>query len=187
VRTQLQDALAQGEKATLLAIDGSVIESIFSQLKKLPSDITHLVLAVGGNNLLSQMHTLSDPVQTVADALERVNQTVNTFRQTYHHMLETVLERRLPTILCTLYNPRFPEPGLQLVSTTAISVFDDVIIQEAALAGIPVIDLRLVCTEADDLANPIEPSSKGGAKIVRAVGKVLNEHDFSKRRSAIYF
>jgi hypothetical protein len=34
---------------------------------------------------------------------------------------------------------------------------------------LPVIDLRLVCTEPADYANPIEPSSRGGEKIARAI------------------
>ena len=31
------------------------------------------------------------------------------------------------------------------------------------------LDLRLVCSSADDYANPIEPSSVGGAKIARVI------------------
>jgi len=31
------------------------------------------------------------------------------------------------------------------------------------------VDLRLVCTEPSDYANPIEPSGSGGAKIARAI------------------
>jgi hypothetical protein len=32
-----------------------------------------------------------------------------------------------------------------------------------------VIDLRFVCSSPEDYANPIEPSSKGGAKIARCI------------------
>jgi hypothetical protein len=36
-----------------------------------------------------------------------------------------------------------------------------------------VIDLRLVCTEPADYANPIEPSSRGGEKIAQAIMRSL--------------
>lgn len=37
--------------------------------------------------------------------------------------------------------------------------------------GLPVIELRLVCGEAEDYANPIEPSARGGEKIARAIAR----------------
>jgi hypothetical protein len=36
-----------------------------------------------------------------------------------------------------------------------------------------IIDLRLVCDEPADYANPIEPSSTGGAKIARAIASAV--------------
>ena len=39
------------------------------------------------------------------------------------------------------------------------------------------VDLRLVCTEAADYANPIEPSTAGGAKIARAVAALVDPAD----------
>ena len=35
--------------------------------------------------------------------------------------------------------------------------------------SVPVIDLRLICTEPADYANPIEPSVQGGQKIASAI------------------
>ena len=35
------------------------------------------------------------------------------------------------------------------------------------------IDLRLVCCEAADYANPIEPSGSGGRKIAKAIATTL--------------
>jgi hypothetical protein len=186
VRTQLQNALSPDDRVTLIAIDGSVIESIFAQLKKLPADATHLVIAVGGNNLLSQMHLLAEPTGSAGDAFEKITRVMTVFRQTYHHMLETVLDRRLPTLLCTMYNPRFPDPLFRQVTMTALGVFNDVIVQEAALTGLPVIDLRLVCTEEGDFANPIEPSAKGGEKITAAIRRVIANHNFNGSQAVIY-
>jgi hypothetical protein len=39
--------------------------------------------------------------------------------------------------------------------------------------SLPVLDLRFVCTDPADYANPIEPSSIGGVKIARAIVEVM--------------
>jgi hypothetical protein len=49
------------------------------------------------------------------------------------------------------------------------------------------LDLRLVCNELADYANPIEPSVAGGAKIARTIKQVVTDHDFSGKRTAIYW
>jgi lysophospholipase L1-like esterase len=187
VRTQLQQRLSPHDKVTLLAMDGSVIESIPAQLKRLPHDATHLVLSIGGNNLLGRMQEFADRVETVAEAMEKVTQSVEDFRERYHQMLLTLLARQLPTTLCTLYNPRFPEAVMRRIAATTLNVFNDAIIQEAALIGLPVIDLRLVCNEDRDFANPIEPSARGGEKIARTIHEVISTHNFTQKRLTIYF
>ena len=45
----------------------------------------------------------------------------------------------------------------------------DRITREAFGQGLPLLDLRLVCGEDDDFANPIEPFVQGGAKIAAAI------------------
>jgi hypothetical protein len=54
-----------------------------------------------------------------------------------------------------------------------LCVFNDVILRVALQHRLGIIDLRLVCTEPADYANPIEPSSRGGQKIARAIGRAL--------------
>jgi hypothetical protein len=48
-------------------------------------------------------------------------------------------------------------------------VLNDVILRVGFELGLTVIDLRLICSSNEDYANPIEPSSKGGAKIARSI------------------
>jgi hypothetical protein len=61
----------------------------------------------------------------------------------------------------------------QRVNTTALAIFNDVISREAAIRGLPLIDLRVICNDPGDYANPIEPSVQGGAKIARAIAGVV--------------
>ena len=64
----------------------------------------------------------------------------------------------------------------------AIRLFNDVIAREAFSHGLTLIDLRLVCSEDTDFANPIEPSVAGGAKIAAAIaGFAANLRDRSPR------
>jgi hypothetical protein len=101
-------------------------------------------------------------------------------------MLDTVLARRLPTGLCTIYDPRFPDPLRQRLAVAGLALFNDVIAREAFMRGLPLIDLRLVCNEAADFANPIEPSVQGGLKIATSIARLATEHDFGQRRSMVY-
>jgi hypothetical protein len=50
-------------------------------------------------------------------------------------------------------------------------LFNDVIIRTAFESNAALVDLRLVCSEPSDYANPIEPSGSGGLKIARAVAR----------------
>src|SRR5262249_27028557 len=60
-------------------------------------------------------------------------------------------------------------------AVTALAVFNDAIIREALTAGVPLCDLRLICTAEADYANPIEPSVVGGAKIAAAIARAVCE------------
>ncbi len=186
VRQQLQDCLPEGWQVTLLAVDGDSIHDIAEQLKRLPLDASHLVVSVGGNDALAQMGVLGDKVQTISDALTHMAEVSEPFRRDYHDMLQVVLKRNLPTALCTVYYPRFPDSALQRLAVTGLAPFNDSIIVEAFRAGLPLLDLRLICDDDGDYANPIEPSTKGGAKIAGAIATLVLEHDFGRGRTEVF-
>ena len=183
---QLQGALPAGWKATLRAVDGAITGSVPRQLQQLPADASHLVLSIGGNDALSHVSVLEDASRSIADALNRLAGIGDGFERNYRAMLDQVLARTLPTSVCTIYYPRFPDPRMQRLAVTALTIFNDAIMRQAFARGLPLIDLRLVCDEDSDYANPIEPSSRGGEKIVKAIARVLAEHDFSRRRSEVF-
>lgn len=182
----VQSLLPRDSKATLLAIDGAVTRDVLPQLNGLPPDASHLVLSVGGNDALGQMGILSKPADSVAEALERLAAMGEQFAKVYEQVLEALLDHNLPTVLCTIYNPSFPNPVTQRLSVTGLTIFNDVIIRLAAQAGLPLIDLRFVCGEPVDFANPIEPSAIGGAKIAARIVQVVTKNDFGCRRSVIF-
>jgi hypothetical protein len=165
VARQLRSRLPQGWRATLCAVDGAVTSDVLRQLERVPADATHLVISVGGNDALGHSHVLDQGARS---------------------MLETVMRVGLPTGVCTIYDGRFPEPIRQRLAMAALTVFNDRITRHAFARGLPLIDLRLVCSEDEDYANPIEPSARGGEKIASAIATMLARHDFEARRTRIF-
>ena len=71
------------------------------------------------------------------------------------------------------------------MAAAGLALFNDVITREAFGRGLPLVDLRLVCGEDADYANPIEPSARGGAKIAGAIAELVTGHDFARCRSTV--
>ena len=183
---QLRPILPTGWRATLIAVDGDVTTDVPRQLKGVPADASHLVVSVGGNDALQRIGVFEERAASVADAVKRLAAVAGGFERNYEAMLNAVGERDLPTALCSIYNPRFPDPRLQGLAVTGLSLFNDAILRAAFTHGLPVLELRLICDRVEDYANPIEPSAKGGAKIAAAIARLLREHDFRKGRTEVF-
>jgi hypothetical protein len=131
------------------------------------------VVSVGGNDALRSSGVLREGARSVAEVMTKFADVQEEFARNYRSMLDAILERRLPTALCTIYDARFPDPREQRLVVTSLSIFNDVITREAFARRLPLIDLRLICNEPDDYANPIEPSAKGGDKIAGVIAQVV--------------
>lgn len=175
VVAQLRSALPDGWSATLCAVDGAVVADVERQLARLPRDATHLVVSAGGNDALGHMDLLNRPARSAAEVLGQLADAGAAFETRYRRMLATVLGRRLRVTVCTIYDGNFPDRLTQRLAATALTVFNDAILRAAIETRTAVVDLRLVCCEAADYANPIEPSMRGGAKIARAVAGAVTE------------
>lgn len=173
VVAQLRGVLPGGWRATLLAVDGATTEGLPRQVARLPGDATHLVVSVGGNDALGHVDLLERPARAAAEVLGLLADVAEAFERRYRAALRPVLDRRLPTTVCTIYRGNFADPRLQRLASTALTVFNDAILRVAVEHALPVIDLRLVCAEPGDYANPIEPSVQGGGKIARAIAGAL--------------
>jgi lysophospholipase L1-like esterase len=184
---QARDRLGpEGWQATLVAVDGAVTEGVRRQLARIPADATHLVVSAGGNDALGSVDVLYRGARTVGAALAMLGDVVAPFEARYRTMLGEVLALGLPTAVCTVYNPVFPDPEERRYAALGLAVFNDAILRVALQAGVPVLELRSICSEDEDFANPIEPSSRGGEKMVSAIATMLAEHDFTRGRTAIF-
>ncbi len=183
---QLQHRLQAGWKATLLAVDGSVTRDVRRQAAQIPIDATHLIVSCGGNDALGYAGLLNAPARSMTEVLTKLADVGENFRQNYRAMLGMLLDLNVPLAVCSIYNPRFPDPQLQRLAVTAVTVFNDALIREAFARGLPLLDLRLICNEEGDYANPIEPSVQGGEKIAAAITGLVAEHDFARRRTEAF-
>jgi hypothetical protein len=186
VISHLRNQLPSNWEATLCAVDGSIIESVHKQILELPSDITHLIISVGGNDALQQASLLEAKARSAAEVLNLLADASEEFESHYKRMLNAVLSLNLRTAICTIYYPRFPEPIIQKLAVTALAIFNDVIIREAFRARLPLLDLRLICDRDEDYANPIEPSEEGGRKIAGAIVRLIQEYQFEGQRTEVY-
>ena len=203
VPKQLRALVRGGDcKVTNLAVDGHVTRHIVSQLNNLPSDATHLFLSVGGNDGLGHLSIFNETIDTIGDALQKMYLIGENFKKAYSGMLDTVLTHKLPTAVCNIYYPRFYSNSLdrvesylpmmvegeklQQMTMAAETIFNDIIMFEVFKRKLPLIDLRVLCNDDQDFANPIEPSCIGGMKIAKTINKIANEHSFDSNACGVY-
>jgi GDSL-like Lipase/Acylhydrolase family len=183
---QLRMRLAGGARATLEAVDGSITSAVRSQLERVPADATHLVVSAGGNDALRCANVLEEKAGSVGEALEKLASVRDRFVADYKAMLDGVIARGLPAACCTIYDPRFPDKTQRRLASVGLTIFNECITREASARGLALIDLRLICCGEEDLANAIEPSAIGGAKIANAIADFAAEYDRSKGRSEVF-
>lgn len=180
VRSTLETMVDSNEwDVDLWAVDGHRTLDVPKQLSD--ADVvpgSRFYLSVGGNDALDHQHLLSDGQQRHLDeALALLFDMREAFRENYVTALDAVHAIADSLTVCTIYNPDFGRDVMfqhfQRPIEAALSLFNDVIMQEALRRKLPVIDLRLVCNKSEDFANPIEPSFKGGRKIAEAILETL--------------
>ena len=172
VVTHLRSVLPPDWQATLRAVDGATTGRLRAQLAGTPADASHLVVAIGGNDALQNSDLLATRVRSSAETLALFADRLEGFEKVYGAALDAMLQRRLPTIVCTIYNGALP-PDQAAIARVGLMTFNDVILRAAFTRGVDVIELRAVCTESDDYANPIEPSDTGGRKIAQAIARAM--------------
>jgi GDSL-like Lipase/Acylhydrolase family len=168
VAAHLLSLLPSSSRVTLCAVDGSTVEDLNRQTGRVPSDASHIVVSIGGNDALLNRDLLATAVSSTTEALRLFGQRVGRFETAYRAATQAVLALQRKTAICTIYNGNLDPPEAE-VARIALMMFNDVILRCGFERGLSIIDLRLILTEKADYANPIEPSGKGGLKIARAI------------------
>ena len=185
VVAHLRSVLPAGWKATLLAVDGSTTARLADQVGGIPRDATCAVVSIGGNDVLYHAGLLDRRVASTRDALLLFGELAAGFEADYRAALETVLAAGKPTTVCTIYEGNLPEEQAA-AARVALMPFNDAILRVAFAFGLPVIDLRFICSTPSDYANPIEPSGSGGRKIAQAIVASLGLGTTPARQARVF-
>lgn len=172
---QMRCSIPKAWSAFKVAVDGDCIEDIPDQLRRVPTHTTDVVVSIGGNNLMKFRHLLGQ-VAEGASLEELITSPLADFEIAYGWMLDTVSECGHRVSVCTIYTAiPFAEREMRDHAPSAIGAFNAIILRLAEARGIPVIRLDVVCSDEGDYSemSPIEPSSKGGQKIVEAILQTL--------------
>ncbi len=173
---QLKRTLPAGWLASKVAVDGDVTNDVRRQVKNLPADATDLVVSVGGNDALGHSEVLAH-VRTRGDLRSLLQAPLAEFRADYSAMLDLLTPISVHLRVCTIYTEiPFEERQWRAHAPAAIAAFNQVILEEAAARGVSVLRIDRVCIEEDDYSalSPIEPSTKGGQKIVDLIVSSLS-------------
>lgn len=185
VTDHLRACLPAFDRVTMLARDGSLLDDLgaqFAAAAALPDAPARLVVSAGGNDVLGWLGAMQSQAGSVLAAAQMMSQWRDEFRRRYRRMLERAQACGFPLAVATIYDA---VPGLAPGILAMLALFNDVILREAVLRGLPVLDLRLVCTESGDYAScsPIEPSEAGGRKIAAALAAL---HTGQPAHSVVY-
>jgi hypothetical protein len=180
VAAHLRDVLPTA-RVTLCAVDGTTTTDVGPQFDRVPRDATHLVLSLGGNDALMNADLLDMPARSTGEALDLFRERLEDFETSYGYVLQALVALGKRATVCTIYNGNLRASEASR-ARIALMMFNDVILRGALASGVDAIDLRLVCTEPSDFANPIEPSGSGGRKIAQAVARAVGASDAPERR-----
>ena len=165
-----------------LAYDGHTTENVLSGQILSPTVQTssHLVLSIGGNDLLYNIPFLYEgPIENINGAIAGVQQYIfNPLQQRYETIVEKLSSHRANLLLCTVYEGdlgRSDEYRDVLDSSkTMVSSFNDIVYKTANKFDADVLELRHIFTSPEDYANPIEPSHIGGEKLAQEIIHWIN-------------
>ena len=136
---------------------------------------SHLVLSIGGNDLLQNILFLHDgPIENINKALSDVHkQILKPLEQRFETIVEKLSSHRANLLLCTVYEGdlgRTDEFRDVLDSSKImVSSFNDTVYKTASKYNADVLELRHIFASPEDYANPIEPSHVGGERLAQAI------------------
>jgi hypothetical protein len=145
--------LPPGWRATLLAVDGAVIDGVGRAARPAARPTPRTSCSAPAATTRS-----ATPACSTARALERrgarlARRRRDGFEARYRRLAAALAARGLPVTVCTIYEGNLGPPADRLAAV-ALAVFNDAILRVAAAHALPVIELRHVCTGARRLRQP---------------------------------
>ena len=159
---------------TMIAVDGDTTEDVLdNQLDNLKEPVSHIVLSIGGNDLLQNLHLLEDETSGMKFALEKCSELVDEIQENYIKILERLLQYDAKVLLCTVYEGDLNSDVLlaeyDKAGQAMLKMHNDTVYYLASKFEVDVLELRNIFTNKEDYANPIEPSHIGGEKLAKEI------------------
>ena len=140
------------------AKDGATINDCYSQLDKISTDLnnsnTSIFISVGGNNILNS--------RTKMDST-----AINNLFDQYIELIKSI-KSRVPIAELIALNLYFPVRSQYKSYYNAIEQWNK-LLEDNTFQGYKLIQTNKMLVTADDFTYDIEPSFKGGKKIVKAI------------------
>ena len=165
-----------GDNLQTYAQDGAYISNIYGQIDQFEtyggwdkgSERMHIVISVGGNDLLNAMNTS-----------DLDDSKVTHLSSKYERLLKYVCDK-YPTAVIHLLNVYQPVDDLFTRVSKQIEKWNAEVYTVASSAKknqvVNVVKIDEVCVGEADFVNTIEPSEKGGKKIVSLIVENVNEY-----------
>ncbi|HEX7771676.1 MAG TPA: hypothetical protein VF435_04600, partial [Pyrinomonadaceae bacterium] len=93
---QLRAHLPRPSMVTTCAEEGSLTLDVISQLEKIPTSATHLVVSVGGNDARRHLSFLGSTANSTAEVLTKLADYADQFRRDYCTMVAAARSKELP-------------------------------------------------------------------------------------------
>lgn len=182
----LRRLMPDGMAATLIAEDGSTTSDVLEkQLPRLPSDVTHAAVSMGGNDGILHSDLLDLAVASTQEALVKFAERTAIFEASYRRTLKEIVQVVPHVVVCTVYTPNLPGPEVVPIGV-GLAMLNDVVLRTAIEWSLAAIDLRLVVVRSADFANALEPSSQGAEKIARSIMSALGFVPRDETRTRVF-
>ena len=142
---------------TMIAVDGDTTEEVLeNQLDILKEPVSHIVLSIGGNDLLQNLHLLQDETSAMKLALEKSSELIGEIQENYTKILEHLSQYDAKVLLCTVYEGDLESDVLlaeyDKAGQAMLKMHNDTVYYLASKFEVDVLELRNIFTNKEDYA-----------------------------------
>ena len=158
-----------------IALDGAITDDVIkNQIDLIPPDTTHILLSIGGNDLLQEIDFLyQDFKYTPKRLLETVIGLLSPVAENYETIVKQLSTNRAKLLCATVYEGNLVGSvefdSISNSSKAMVSLLNDSIFRICDEHNLDTLDLRNIFVSPEDYANPIEPSHQGGLKFAKKI------------------
>ncbi len=153
----------------------------------IPEDATHIVINIEGNEAIASSGLLDGPAIAWRSGLAQLNSAADDFERHVEILARGALSTRLPTLVCTMFPPRYPDWEQQQAACAALAVFNDRILKSAVAAGFAIADLRQLGSVPELYSSPTQLSVAGLQRVAEVIRRALDVISRESVRTQVFY